>query len=254
VVRALVGVVDALVFSSIWVSLAAGVLCVAAARGMGVALPGAAACLAFAGTLFVYGVDRLRDVEHDRHTAPARSAFIESHAPQLTALTVGAGGLAAVLAVRAGLAVAALAAPLGAVGLLHRRLKHIRVAKSLYVSGVWIAVVVGVPAASSGAPRHSLWTILILFSALYANALASSLREVTGPALREHTRILWLARASALLGVLGGALAPQSLRPLTCVPLATLAVLLAFRPAERYVAFAVDGALIGGALLALAWL
>jgi len=252
-IRAFCGAADALVFSSIWVSLAAGVLCTAAARAMGVELSGAAACLTFAGTLFVYGVDRLRDVDRDRRTAPARSAFVADHASQLTALTACAGGLAALLALRAGPAVAALAAPLGAVGLLHRRLKHIRLAKPLYVSGVWIAMVVGVPAAASGAPRHTVWAIFILFSALYANALASSLHDGAEQAPRHRIWTLRLARASALLGVLGSALAPQSSRPLTCVPLATLAALVAYRPVERYAAFVVDGALIGGALLALAW-
>ena len=48
------------------------------------------AALAAAGTLVVYNVDRLRDLEKDRLTAPARSAFVERWRGPLLALTAAA--------------------------------------------------------------------------------------------------------------------------------------------------------------------
>jgi hypothetical protein len=42
-------------------------------------------------------------------------------------------------------------------------------------------------------------------------------------------------------------------RPLVCIPLATLAALAFFRADERYGLVVVDGALWAGALLALPW-
>jgi len=244
---------DALVFSSLWVSLAACALCAAASRALGVTPSTAMLGLAFAGTLFVYGVDRLRDIESDRRTTPARSSFVAAHTTPLTALAAGAGGLAAVLALRAGPAVAALAAPLAAIGLLHRRLKHLRAFKPLYVAAAWIAMAVGIPAVASGTAQRTGWTSFILFAGLYANAIASSACDGVERVPRAPVWPLRLARASALLGVAAGALAPPSQRSLGWIPLATLVALVAFRPVERYVAFALDGALLGGALIAIAW-
>jgi hypothetical protein len=42
-------------------------------------------------------------------------------------------------------------------------------------------------------------------------------------------------------------------RPLAALPIAMGVALLGFRPSERYGAGVVDGALLVGALLALAW-
>jgi len=48
------------------------------------------------------------------------------------------------------------------------------------------------------------------------------------------------------------ALAPAPARPLVAVPLLVLASLIWFRPGERYGLVAVDGALLAGALAAIA--
>ena len=51
--------------------------------------PSAAALgLAAAGTLVVYNIDRLRDVDRDRLTCPARTRFVERWRSALTALTL----------------------------------------------------------------------------------------------------------------------------------------------------------------------
>jgi len=55
-----------------------------------------------------------------------------------------------------------------------------------------------------------------------------------------------VAFVAALLG-------PAAVRPLAALPLAMGAAVLGFRPTERYGALVVDGALLAGALLALAW-
>ncbi len=62
--------VDALVFSSLWLAATAAALAAAASRGMGAPADLRAVALAAAGTLVVYNVDRLRDVDRDRFIAP----------------------------------------------------------------------------------------------------------------------------------------------------------------------------------------
>jgi hypothetical protein len=66
-------------------------------------------------------------------------------------------------------------------------------------------------------------------------------------------RALPLAGASALAGLAAALLGPAPVRPLAALPLAMAAAVLGFRPTERYGALCVDGALLAGALLALAW-
>ncbi|MCH2187343.1 hypothetical protein MK280_15910, partial [Myxococcota bacterium] len=69
---------EILAFSALWTALAAGALTWAGGIFL---LPPAGpprltiACgLAFAGTLAVYGVDRLRDVDRDHENSPRRSS------------------------------------------------------------------------------------------------------------------------------------------------------------------------------------
>jgi hypothetical protein len=73
----LLSILDAVAFSSIWVAAAAGALCASAALAMGVTPTFSVAGIAVSGTLFVYNVDRLRDLDRDRATTPERSAFVE---------------------------------------------------------------------------------------------------------------------------------------------------------------------------------
>ena len=85
-------IADLMAFSSTVAAAIAALLVSAAGAAMGVAVPTAALGLAAAGTLFVYNVDRLRDLDADRETAPARTAFVERHRAPLRA-TAGIAAL-----------------------------------------------------------------------------------------------------------------------------------------------------------------
>lgn len=76
---------DALAFSSLWVASAAALLCAAASQAMRSPPSPEAVVLAFAGTLLVSSVDRVRDFERDRTGAPLRSAFVARHRVPLLA-------------------------------------------------------------------------------------------------------------------------------------------------------------------------
>jgi hypothetical protein len=245
---------DALTFSSLWVAMAAGALCTACARAIGAGPGMLAPGVAFTGTLVVYNVDRLRDLERDRVTSPLRSAFIARHRGALFVLT-GAAALGALfLALRAGPRAVAVLAPVLALGLLHRRLKRFAVGKPLYITAAWVTVVVGLPAALADAPRHGVPVAALLAATILANAIASNVRDDEAVAAALGPGVpLGIARGCALAGV-GIALAAPSLRALLPIPLATLVALAAFRPGERYGHVGVDGALLLGALASLALL
>lgn len=219
---------------------------------MGVAIPGAAVGLAVAGTLVVYNVDRIRDVERDARTAPARSRFVRERGGGL-ALLVLAGALAAAgFGVAAGPRAAWVLAPVLAAGLLHRRLKQFAFAKSLYLTAAWLSVCVGLPAVLEPGARHVASVSCVLGAPLLANAVASSVRDREAGTLRiGEARALRLARLAALAGLALALTASPDVRPLAWIPGLTLAALLGFRPDERYGHLVVDGSLLAGAWLSL---
>jgi len=245
---------DALVFSSVWVAAAAGALATASSFAMGVPVSIPAVGLAFTGTLVVYNVDRLRDIERDRATTPQRSAFVDRHGGGLALLAGGAGLAASVFAIFAGPRVWLLLAPVLALGLLHRRIKHLTFGKSAYITAAWIAVVVLVPAAIGPNATAIGWAAAFSASAIFANSIACNIRDrEVAAALLGERRALFVARACAVCGCLLGLIAPAPARSLVALPLTTLLVLLPFRPSERYGLVVVDGALLVGAVIATAW-
>lgn len=245
---------DAIVFSSLWVSLAAAGLTAACSLAMGVPISTAAVALAFSGTLVVYNVDRLRDLDRDRITSPLRSRFVDRHGAGLALLVVAAGGASSVSAIAAGARSGLVLVPILALGLLHRRIKHLTFAKSAYIAGAWVAVVVGVPAAIDLDTAHVGWTAVVVGLAIAANAIASNVRDKeVAAALFGARAALRVARGVAVAGLAAGLSAPEEVRSLAAVPLLTLCALMWFRPSERYGLVVVDGALLAGALLSISF-
>ena len=229
---------DALLFSGVWVALAAAALVAASFRVLGAPPQPAVVALAFLGTLAVYAIDRLRDLERDRAKAPLRSAFVERNGRTLAALAAAAAIASVGCAVSAGPRVVAISAVVLVIGLLHRRLKRWSALKPVYLVLAWLAVAVGLPASTAPVPANAGVAALVLAPALFANVAAA--------------RALGVARALALLGIAIAWFAPPTVRPLGAVALATAIALLRFRATERYSLGVVDGALTAGALVALA--
>jgi hypothetical protein len=220
---------------------------------MGIALSLPAVGLAFAGTLVVYNVDRLRDVERDRETTPRRSAFVDRHGGGLALFAVAAGMACVAFAVSAGPRIWLPLAPALALGMFHRRIKHLTFGKSAYITAAWVAVVVLVPAALDPAASAVGWAVAFTASAIFANAIACNIRDrEVAAALLGERRTLLVARTCAAAGCLLGLAAPAPARSRVALPLAMLAVLIPFRPSERYGLVAVDGALLVGAAIATA--
>lgn len=243
---------DAVTWSSLWVAAAAVALTGAAGATLGAGAPLPVLVLTAAGTLVVYTVDRLRDVERDLATAPERSAFIRRHETGLRVQTGVAGAVAAWAGWRAGLAVVAVAGAVAVLGLLHRRLKRFAWIKPVYLTLAWTAVCVGLPAAATRTTL-GLWPVVCVVGAtVQANVALSNLRDDEGLAHRLGGRRVLALAAGFLLAALGIALsAGASVRPLAVLPLVALPTVVFYRPGERYGALVVDGALLAGG--ALAW-
>ena len=257
-VRLVGALLDAFAFSSGLVACAAAALAAAASRALGLAAEPAVLALAFCGTVAVYGVDRLRDLARDAHTSPLRSAFVAAHARPLLVGVALSGGGALAAGLRAGSRALLVAGIVAALGLAHRRLKRLAWAKPLYLTGSWTAVSVGLPVSAAGAPAaldlaRLAWVAGIVGVSLQANVILSNLRDAEGLAGRLGARrARWLAAAFCTAALAAALLAPGAVRPLAALPLAMAIAVAAFRPGERYGALVVDGALLLGAVGALA--
>ena len=92
----------ALIFTSLWTAAAMGALVAASFRAMGVAIVPEAVGLAFSGTLVVYNLDRLRDLDRDQCGSPDRSAFVLAHEGWLLGLAAVAAAASFFFVARAG--------------------------------------------------------------------------------------------------------------------------------------------------------
>jgi 4-hydroxybenzoate polyprenyltransferase len=244
---------DALVFSNLWMATAAGALVAAASRAMGTAIRPEAVGLAFAGTLVVYNVDRLRDLHRDQHASRDRSAFIAEHEGRLSALTGVAAAASLYFGARAGWLAALVLLPVLGVGLLHRRLKRFENAKIVYIAASWTCVGFGLPAVLAPDAQSLHWVASILTAAMLANVIAFNVREEGAHVERvRRWRALQVARVCAGIGVALGALAPSPPGALVAIPLMTLLALVGYQPTERFSPLFVDGALLVGSLIAVA--
>jgi hypothetical protein len=246
-------ILDALVFSNLWMAAAAGALVAAASRAMETAIRPEAVGLACAGTLVVYNVDRLRDLHRDRSTERDRSAFVAKYEAQLIGLAGAATAASLYFAANAGWPAVLMLLPVLGVGLFHRRLKRFENAKIAYIAASWTCVGFGLPALLAPDPQGAPWVASILAATMLANVIAFNVREEGARAERiRRPRALQIARACAAIGAALGALAPSPCEALVAIPLATLFALLGYRPTERFSPLFVDGALLVGSLVAAA--
>jgi len=249
--------VDGIAFSGLLPGGVAASLVWAAAMTLspriGSAALGAPLVLALAGTVAVYNVDRLRDVENDRPTSPDRSRFVDRHRTALIAMTGLAALAGVVAALQMPLMIWGLCGVAAMLGLLHRRLKESPAFKIAYVTGAWLGVTIGLPvlalAEAGRSLPHIAWLVGILGGAIAANLIASDYRGEAGDGARRGLRAA-RALAAASLGLGGAAaIAGSSTAALVFVPAAELVSLAFFRSDERYGLLVVDGALMMGALL-----
>lgn len=245
---------DALLWSSVWLAAAAAALTAAGARALGVPASPALLGLAFGGTLLVYVLDRLRDLERDRTSAPARAAFVERHRAWLLGLAGGGAALAAACALTLRPAALLLAALVAMLGFFHRRLKAWLLVKPAYLTFAWTAVPVGLPAAHDPAAQHVGAATFVVGATVLANVALSNLRDGEGLAARlGRRRTLGVAATILGVGLVVALAGPAPVRRLAALPVAMGIAVVGFRPGERYGAAVVDGALLAGALAALAW-
>ncbi len=248
------GLLEGVLFSGLLPAAVAGGLF--AASGLALGLPSdsprllGGIGLALFGTVVIYNIDRLRDLQGDRATAPARTLYIAKHRGALIGFT-GLSALAcAPLALTQPAAAWGLCAVAMGFGLLHRRLKNHSAFAVVYMTAAWLMVVVGIPSVDADPPAWQPGALAAIGIGLgiSANLIASQLRGVNETS--RTRRPLAIAKALAVAGSFAP-LGLPGLWPLCAIPLCALLSLLFFRPDEFYGLLVLDGALLVGALIAL---
>lgn len=240
-------------YSSMLAAGVAGALVAAASLAFALPLAPWVVVLAFSGTLVVYNVDRLRDLERDRLGAPLRSAFVDRHRRRLGLLTLLAALVSGLCALQIPRAAWGLCTGVLALGLLHRRLKRIPGFKMFYLTIAWLAVVLGLPLLGPGSLPEATsigWIVAIFGCAILSNLLASNLARRNEDENRSYVvdrSRLGSAIVVAGMGVGAALIGPDALRNLVLIPLAELLVLCRFREGEHYGLVVIDGALLAGA-------
>ncbi len=244
--------VEALAYTGLWTAAAAGALVWTAARSVadGITNPDIAfvCALTAAGTVVVYSLDRLRDLDRDASTSPLRTAFVAEHRGAVAALVFGASVVCLAVAWTFPIRAWALCGGVLIVGLLHRRIKANRVRTLAYVTGCWVAIVVGLPALLAGPDIETarlVGTTAGLALAIGSNAIASQLRGVR---FDSNAAIRLRGARRAALASCAICLAVPGVRSVAMVGAATWIGVLFFRSDERYGLVALDGALLVGAI------
>ena len=247
-------VAEAFAYSSGLAAAVGGSVTYAVGAVLGATETGLTASLVATSAFFIYGLDRLRDVERDGAASPRRSAFVMRHRRLLRLATAVAALGVAGLTVAAPARIALLCLPIGALGVFHRRLKDGFRWKVGYVASAWTAACVGLPwlfASGRLANGQALWALAFVGPSLVANLIASNLRD--GKAIDSawsRDSALGAARFVVIAAAALIVVAPTALTPLAFIPAAEAIALWFFRTSERYGQFAVDGALLAGALVA----
>jgi 4-hydroxybenzoate polyprenyltransferase len=173
-VAALETVLEFLVHSNVFISIAATSVALSTTLLVGLAPDPLALFIVFAATLFVYSLNRITDIEEDRENVPGRADFTERYGRVLLAVGVALYLLAVGGAVALGLpgapflALPAVAAAL--YSLFH--VKRILLVKNLIVGVSWGIIPLGVGVYYGTGPRVEIVVLSAFFTIMLTVAAA----------------------------------------------------------------------------------
>jgi len=173
-VAALEAVLELLVHSNVFISVAATSVALSTMLLVGLAPDPLALFIVFAATLFVYSLNRITDIEEDRENVPGRADFTERYGRILLAVGVALYLLAVGGAVVLGLpgapflALPAVAAAL--YSLFH--VKRILLVKNLIVGVSWGVIPLGVGVYYGTGPRAGIVVLSAFFTIMLTVAAA----------------------------------------------------------------------------------
>ena len=133
--------------------------------------------LIFCGTLVIYNLDHLKDINSDKNTNPKRVNFIKDNT-RLIYLITGLSMLLSLLAVyHLGIRILPIIVLPFLLGLIHRIIKNSPLFSALYITLSWLMITLYLPAFLTDNPKNIITLSIIVAIFLFCNAYASSIRK-----------------------------------------------------------------------------
>jgi len=133
--------------------------------------------LIFCGTLVIYNLDHLKDINSDRTTNPLRVNFIIKN-KRLIYLITGLSMFLSILAVYyLGIKLIPIIVVPFFLGLIHRIIKNSPLVSAIYITLSWLMITVYLPAFLTDNPKEIIILSIVVGIFLFCNAYASSIRQ-----------------------------------------------------------------------------
>ncbi len=133
--------------------------------------------LIFCGTLVIYNLDHLKDINSDKATNPKRVNFIINNKRLIYLIT----GISMILSVSAvyyfGIKLIPIIALPFLLGIVHRIIKNSPLFSAVYITLSWLMITVFLPAYLTDKPKEIIILSIIAGIFLFCNAYASSIRQ-----------------------------------------------------------------------------
>ncbi len=133
--------------------------------------------LIFCGTLVIYNLDHLKDINSDKNTNPKRVNFIIRN-KRLIYLITGLSMILSLLAVyNLGIKLLPIILLPFLLGIMHRIIKNSPLFSAVYITLSWLMITVYLPAYLTDNPKEIIILSILVGIFLFCNAYTSSLRQ-----------------------------------------------------------------------------
>jgi hypothetical protein len=202
--------------------------------------------LIFFGTLTIYNIDHLRDLNYDESTNPQRVKFIKYNKFLIYFIITLSFMICIVSVFKIDFKIIPILVIPFVLGLLHKRLKSNSIFSAIYITLSWLIVTVFLPAYIANKTSHLLWISLVIGILLLCNAYTSSLDQKIS--LTKHIRFIVVLSLVPLIMILILKSKYIGLIPLSIF---TTISLLNYNDNENYEQFYLDGLQLAGTVISI---
>ena len=202
--------------------------------------------LIFFGTLTIYNIDHLRDLNYDESTNPQRVKFIKYNKFLIYFIITLSFIICIVSVFKIDFKIIPILVIPFVLGLLHKRLKSNSIFSAIYITSSWLIVTVFLPAYIANKTTHLLWISIVIGILLLCNAYTSSLDQKIS--LIKHIRFIVVLSLVPLIMILILKSKYIGLIPLSIF---TTISLLNYNDNENYEQFYLDGLQLTGTVISI---
>ncbi len=205
--------------------------------------------LIFFGTLTIYNIDHLMDLNNDESTNPQRVNFIKNNKILIYIIITLSFIICSASVFVIDIKIILILVIPFVLGLLHRKLKSNSFFSAIYITFSWLIVTMLLPAYLSNKTNQILWIFIVIGILLLCNAYMSSL--VQKISLINHIRFIVVLSLIPLIIIL---ILKEKYIGLIPLSLFTTISLFNYKDKENYEQFYLDGLQLAGTVISILFL